>query len=136
MTGTEAWRASSSTSSWPKVRIKILQIVHRVGDSVHHPAQDLGRVMDRLAPAELGRLVREEEGVTTQLEGTHFEAYPGPSGALAEDHGQRLSGQGLASLLPALEPCGPGQEPVQFFPGKIRQREEVPLAVRHGVRCS
>ena len=71
-------------------------------DSVHVPAQDLGRVGDGFTPPHLGSGRGKKEGVATQLGHSHLEGNPGPGGTLPEDHGQALPGQGCATHLPGL----------------------------------
>src|SRR6185436_12581766 len=68
-----------------------------------------------------------------QLERADLERYPGPGGALGEDHPQRLPGQRLLLVVASLHPLGESEYGEQLRFGEIGYGEEV---ARQGSRVS
>ena len=84
ITGTVAAAASRSTSP---------VVVGPHHEAVDKPGKDPGRVLDRLAPAQLDVIPIQEQGVASELMDPDLEGHPGPGARLGEEQGPGLSGQ-------------------------------------------
>jgi hypothetical protein len=71
-------------------------------DRGHVPGDHPAGVQQRLAPAEVGRLGVDHDGVAAQFRDTGLERQPGPQADLVEEHGDRLR----ALERPVREPVG------------------------------
>ena len=67
----------------------------------------------------------EEERVAAELVGADLEGDAGAGGALGEDHPQRLAGERLVAVLPALHAGGEVEQGDELGAREIGDREEV-----------
>lgn len=91
-------------------------------DDVGHAGDDLRRVLDRLAAAQLRVARVEEDGVAAELVDAGFERQTRARGILLKDHGQRAVMQRVPRLVVlelGLEDPGAVQQVRVLFLGKV-----------------